>query len=98
MYSNYFSAKSLQKCDTKDFVGTNLAKIYLTPDNKFVEEGVTIKNVDLASTLDIIGEKGSKAYYDGELTTSILDAVSDCICPFYYLSFVRVQGVGGGSI
>ena len=89
-----FSAKSLQKCDTKDFVGTNLA-IYLTPDTKkFVEEGVTIKNVDLAGTLDIIGEKGSKAYYDGgELTKSIIDAVSNCFCPFYHPS---LSGGGGG--
>ena len=68
-------AKSLQKCDTKDFVGTNLA-IYLTVNNTFVEEGVKIKNVHLAGTLDIIGEKGSKTYYDGELTTSILNAVN----------------------
>ena len=80
-----FSAKSLQKCDMKDFVGTNLA-IYLTVNNTFVEEGVKIKNVHLAGTLDIIGEKGSKAYYDGELTTSILNAVSNCFCPFYHPS------------
>ena len=86
-----FSAKSLQKCDMKDFVGTNLA-IYLTVNNTFVEEGVKIKNVHLAGTLDIIGEKGSKAYYGGELTTSILNAVSNCFCPFYHPS---LSGVGG---
>lgn len=60
-----------------------------------LKKGVTIKNVDLAGTLDIIGEKGSKAYYDGgELTTSIIDAVSNCFCPFYHPS---LSGGGGGG-
>lgn len=76
LYLLVFTEDSLKtKVDIDDFKGTKLGELYLTPAGDFVKEGTLIKNEELAKTLDIIAKEGSEAFYEGELTKSIIEAV-----------------------
>ncbi|XP_060085734.1 glutathione hydrolase 1 proenzyme-like [Ylistrum balloti] len=55
--------------------------IYLDENGDFVQQGTQISRPQLADTLDIIAEHGADAFYNGQLSKSIIDAVSKATPP-----------------
>lgn len=52
------------------------AKIFLR-ENNVPEEGVLIKQTDLAKTLSIMAEKGAKGFYQGEIAQKLIRGVKE---------------------
>ncbi|OWF42718.1 gamma-glutamyltranspeptidase 1-like [Mizuhopecten yessoensis] len=68
------------KVKESEFTGM-LGEIYLDENRDFVKQGTLISRPQLANTLDIIAEHGADAFYDGQLSQSIIDAVSNATPP-----------------
>ncbi|MEX2644361.1 MAG: gamma-glutamyltransferase [Acetobacterales bacterium] len=47
------------------------ARIFLRPDGEFFDIGETVRNPDMADTLDIVADKGPQEFYTGELGARI---------------------------
>lgn len=56
------------------------ARVYLA-NNETPAVGTTMKNADLANSLRLIADKGSKAFYDGEIADRIVAAASKASAP-----------------
>lgn len=63
---------------TSEFKGL-LRDTYVDQNGDFVQKGTHITRPQLAKTLDIIAEQGAGAFYDGQLSQSIIDAVTNAI-------------------
>ena len=50
------------------------AAIYLDPDGTPRDEGSTLQNPDLARTYELIGERGKRGFYRGDLAEAMADA------------------------
>src|SRR5688572_18371420 len=51
------------------------AKIFLKPDGTALREGDTLRQTDLAATLDAIAQNGPRAFYEGPIADKIAAAV-----------------------
>ncbi|XP_033726652.1 glutathione hydrolase 1 proenzyme-like [Pecten maximus] len=72
-----FAQGKVKKSEFKGLLG----EIYLDDNGDFVQTGTHISRPQLANTLDIIAEHGASAFYDGQLSQSIIDAVTNATPP-----------------